>query len=176
MPLTACASHWRWPRWPGRSSTSTRSSCARRRRRHSIWRSARSPRCSVLEATRRTTGWILPATAAMFLAYAYFGALLDQAGPVAHRASRLQRPADSRDPLHDARGHLRRAARCHGDLHRAVHDLRRGARAQRSRPVLHRLGGRGGRPIAKRVGRRPDGHRRGISPRRASRAAASRTP
>jgi TRAP transporter 4TM/12TM fusion protein len=41
----------------------------------------------VLEATRRTTGWILPVTALLFLAYAYFGALLDQAGLslVAHR-------------------------------------------------------------------------------------------
>jgi len=41
----------------------------------------------VLEATRRTTGWILPVTAVVFLAYAYFGSLLDQAGLslIAHR-------------------------------------------------------------------------------------------
>jgi TRAP transporter 4TM/12TM fusion protein len=41
----------------------------------------------VLEATRRTTGWILPVTAGVFLAYAYFGSLLDQAGLslIAHR-------------------------------------------------------------------------------------------
>src|SRR5687768_16009103 len=32
----------------------------------------------ILEATRRTTGWILPVTAVTFLAYAYFGSLLDQ--------------------------------------------------------------------------------------------------
>jgi TRAP transporter 4TM/12TM fusion protein len=41
----------------------------------------------VLEATRRTTGWILPATAALFLAYAYFGPALDRIGLslIAHR-------------------------------------------------------------------------------------------
>jgi TRAP transporter 4TM/12TM fusion protein len=41
----------------------------------------------VLEATRRTTGWILPVTAAIFLAYAYFGAALDEIGLslIAHR-------------------------------------------------------------------------------------------
>ena len=42
---------------------------------------------AVLEATRRTTGWILPITALVFLAYAYCGPLLDQVGLslVAHR-------------------------------------------------------------------------------------------
>jgi TRAP transporter 4TM/12TM fusion protein len=47
----------------------------------------------VLEATRRTTGWILPVTAALFLAYAYFGALLDQAGLslIAHRGYSVPR-------------------------------------------------------------------------------------
>ena len=47
----------------------------------------------VLEATRRTTGWILPATAAIFLAYAYFGALLDQLGMslIAHRGYSIPR-------------------------------------------------------------------------------------
>jgi TRAP transporter 4TM/12TM fusion protein len=41
----------------------------------------------VLEATRRTTGWILPITAAAFLAYAYLGPLLDRLGLalIAHR-------------------------------------------------------------------------------------------
>jgi TRAP transporter 4TM/12TM fusion protein len=34
----------------------------------------------VLEATRRTVGWILPTTAILFLAYAYFGAILDRVG------------------------------------------------------------------------------------------------
>ena len=42
---------------------------------------------AVLEATRRTTGWILTATAAAFLAYAFYGPLLDLVGLslVAHR-------------------------------------------------------------------------------------------
>jgi TRAP transporter 4TM/12TM fusion protein len=42
---------------------------------------------AVLEATRRTTGWILPLTAAAFLAYAFYGPLLDLVGLtlLAHR-------------------------------------------------------------------------------------------
>jgi TRAP transporter 4TM/12TM fusion protein len=41
----------------------------------------------VLEATRRTVGWILPVTAVVFLAYAQFGPLLDRVGLslIAHR-------------------------------------------------------------------------------------------
>jgi len=41
----------------------------------------------VLEATRRTTGWILPVTSLVFLGYAQFGALLDRIGLslIAHR-------------------------------------------------------------------------------------------
>ena len=35
---------------------------------------------AVLEATRRTTGWILTITAAMFLVYAFYGPLLDLVG------------------------------------------------------------------------------------------------
>ncbi len=35
---------------------------------------------AVLEATRRTTGWILTITAALFLAYAFYGPLLDLVG------------------------------------------------------------------------------------------------
>jgi TRAP transporter 4TM/12TM fusion protein len=47
----------------------------------------------VLEATRRTTGWVLPATAAGFLAYAWLGPLLDRVGlqVVAHRGYGLTR-------------------------------------------------------------------------------------
>ena len=47
----------------------------------------------VLDATRRTTGWILPATALFFLAYAYFGALFDQVGLslIAHRGYSVPR-------------------------------------------------------------------------------------
>jgi len=42
---------------------------------------------AVLEATRRTTGWILPLTAAAFLVYAFYGPLLDLVGLtiLAHR-------------------------------------------------------------------------------------------
>jgi TRAP transporter 4TM/12TM fusion protein len=42
---------------------------------------------AVLEATRRTTGWILPVTAAGFLAYAFYGPLFDLVGLtiIAHR-------------------------------------------------------------------------------------------
>ncbi|PSK64576.1 hypothetical protein B0E53_03466 [Micromonospora sp. MH33] len=38
----------------------------------------------LLEACRRTTGWILPAVCLLFLAYGYYGGLLPQAWPVAH--------------------------------------------------------------------------------------------
>jgi TRAP transporter 4TM/12TM fusion protein len=42
---------------------------------------------AVLEATRRTTGWVLPLTALVFLVYAYYGPLLDDIGLslIAHR-------------------------------------------------------------------------------------------
>jgi TRAP transporter 4TM/12TM fusion protein len=41
----------------------------------------------VLEATRRTSGWVLPATAAAFVVYAFYGPLLDLVGLgiIAHR-------------------------------------------------------------------------------------------
>jgi TRAP transporter 4TM/12TM fusion protein len=41
----------------------------------------------VLEATRRTTGWVLPVTAALFILYAYLGPLFDLIGleSIAHR-------------------------------------------------------------------------------------------
>jgi TRAP transporter 4TM/12TM fusion protein len=47
----------------------------------------------VLEATRRTTGWILPFTALAFLAYAVFGPALDRIGLalVAHRGYDAER-------------------------------------------------------------------------------------
>jgi TRAP transporter 4TM/12TM fusion protein len=38
----------------------------------------------VLEACRRTTGWVLPAVCLLFLAYGYYGGLLPQGWPVAH--------------------------------------------------------------------------------------------
>jgi TRAP transporter 4TM/12TM fusion protein len=47
----------------------------------------------VLEATRRTVGWILPITAIAFLLYAYLGPLLDLVGLgiIAHRGYQLDR-------------------------------------------------------------------------------------
>ena len=47
----------------------------------------------VLEATRRTAGWVLPVTAAAFLAYSYYGPLLDLVGLgiIAHRGYDLSR-------------------------------------------------------------------------------------
>ena len=47
----------------------------------------------VLEATRRTTGWILPVTALTFLAYAFFGPWLDRIGldAIAHRGYGIRR-------------------------------------------------------------------------------------
>jgi TRAP-type uncharacterized transport system fused permease subunit len=47
----------------------------------------------VLEATRRTVGWALPATALAFLLYAYLGPLFDLVGlgAVAHRGYYLDR-------------------------------------------------------------------------------------
>ena len=47
----------------------------------------------VLEATRRTVGWILPASAMVFILYGYFGALLDRLGLglFAHRGYAVDR-------------------------------------------------------------------------------------
>jgi TRAP transporter 4TM/12TM fusion protein len=47
----------------------------------------------VLEATRRTTGWVLPVTSMLFLLYAFTGPLLDRIGLslVAHRGYPLER-------------------------------------------------------------------------------------
>jgi TRAP transporter 4TM/12TM fusion protein len=43
----------------------------------------------ILEATRRTTGWVLPITAGLFLAYAYFGPYMPR--PFDHRGYSFQR-------------------------------------------------------------------------------------
>lgn len=47
----------------------------------------------VLEATRRTSGWVLPITAVGFLAYGYYGSLFDRIGLslIAHRGYALER-------------------------------------------------------------------------------------
>ncbi|MGH3900454.1 MAG: TRAP transporter permease [Pseudonocardiaceae bacterium] len=39
----------------------------------------------VLEACRRTTGWVLPAVCLLFLAYSYYGGLLPQSWSIAHQ-------------------------------------------------------------------------------------------
>ncbi len=38
----------------------------------------------IIEACRRTTGWVLPAVCLAFLCYGYYGGLLPQSWPVAH--------------------------------------------------------------------------------------------
>src|SRR6185295_1840899 len=47
----------------------------------------------ILEATRRTVGWVLPFTALVFVAYAYYGPLLDFIGLslIGHRGYQLDR-------------------------------------------------------------------------------------
>ena len=47
----------------------------------------------ILEATRRTSGWVLPVTALLFLAYGYYGSLLDRIGLdlIAHRGYSIAR-------------------------------------------------------------------------------------
>ena len=104
----------------------------------------------VLEATRRTVGWILPAVCLVFLAYAYFGERDPREPP--DLAPRLRAGADHRADLHGPRGHLRRAPRRRRHLHRAVHDLRSRARVLRRREVLHRHQLRGLRQVAQRPG------------------------
>ena len=80
----------------------------------------------VLEATRRTVGWILPAVCLVFLAYAYFGSEIPAGLQISHRGYGPERIIGH--ALHGARGHLRRAPGRRRHLHRAVHDLRRRAR------------------------------------------------
>ena len=77
----------------------------------------------VLEATRRTVGWILPAVCLAFLAYAYFGSEIPVSWEVSHRGYGVDRLVGQ--TYMGTRGHLRRAARRGGHIHRAVHDLRR---------------------------------------------------
>jgi TRAP-type uncharacterized transport system fused permease subunit len=111
----------------------------------------------VLEATRRTVGLVLPATAAAFLLYAFIGPWLDEIGldAIAHRGYGVDRVVGP--AVHDARRDLRRAAGRGRDLHRAFHDLRRRARALGRRPLLHRLGD--GRHFGLALRRRPRAHR-----------------
>ena len=65
----------------------------------------------LLEATRRTIGWIVPVVALAFIAYAH-------CGPVSAAAldpPRLRHRAGRRPPVHHARGHLRHSGRRLGD-------------------------------------------------------------
>jgi TRAP transporter 4TM/12TM fusion protein len=45
----------------------------------------------ILEATRRTVGWILPVICLLFIAYAYFGGLIPEALGVAHKGYGVER-------------------------------------------------------------------------------------
>ena len=75
----------------------------------------------VIEATRRTSGWIMPIVIGGFLAYAFAGPV--PAAPWTHRGYDIDAP---RGPhVHDARGHLRRRGGRLGHAHHPVHDLRR---------------------------------------------------
>ncbi len=56
----------------------------------------------VLEATRRSVGWILPATAISFIAYGWAGPYLRSYRAVAHRASRLRVRSTRGHAVHDA--------------------------------------------------------------------------
>ena len=77
---TGCLSRRRLSRSRGPSSTSIASSTGRpiRRRQTSVLGGLTI--LLVLEAARRTAGWILPATSAAFLVYAWAGPLFDRVG------------------------------------------------------------------------------------------------
>ena len=109
----------------------------------------------VLEATRRTSGWILPVTAVAvprLRATTAPCSIASACRSIAHRG--YAHRAHHRHALHDARRHLRRAARRRRHLHRAVHHLRRRPRTQRRRPVLRRLGDGRDRPVRAAARRR----------------------
>ena len=89
----------------------------------------------VLEAMRRTTGWIMPVITFAFLAYAMAGPYLP--APWTHKGYELDRLV-GRD-LHDARGHLRRRGRRLLVADHPVHDLRRVPAVLGRGQVLHRL-------------------------------------
>ena len=89
----------------------------------------------LLEATRRTTGWIVP-----FVAHGVHRLRLFRAVPAAAMdAPRLRRFAARRPSVHHARGHFRHPGRRVVVADHPVHDLRRVPAAFRRRQVLHRL-------------------------------------
>ena len=122
----------------------------------------------VLEATRRTVGWILPAVVIGFLALRLLRRRAADEWDITTRATASpHRRAD----LHGPAGDLRRPARRRGHLHHPVHDLRRRARVLGRRPLLPRPLARGHRPLAygagphDRAGRLPARHRVGLGRR-----------
>jgi hypothetical protein len=102
----------------------------------------------LLEATRRTTGIIVPIICVLFILYALYGPYLP--APWTHRAYDFPRIV----------GHLFITlegifGRCLGDTHHPVHDLRRVSLELGRRQVLHRLLARRARQQAEQ--RRPHG-------------------
>ncbi len=101
----------------------------------------------LLEATRRTTGLIMPIVALAVHRLCDAGT----ASAAAVDASRLRRLAPGRASVHHARGDLRRRRRRLGDAHHHVHHLWRVPAAFWRRQVLHRfLHGADGRQAQQR--------------------------
>ena len=150
----------------------------------------------VMEAMRRTNGWIMPAVTGAFILYALLGAYLPQ--PWTHKGYEVGRLVGP--PVHDAGRHLRRRGRRVLVADHPVHDLRRVPAVLRRRQVLHRLlllgdgrqahrrrahGGAGlvpaGRPLGLRRGHHGDARLGGLADAgqgglRAQRRAAACSP
>ena len=89
----------------------------------------------LLEATRRTTGWIVPVVALGVHRLRLFRAV----SAAAVDAPRLRHRPARRPSVHHARRHLRRSGRRVVVADHPVHDLRRVPAAFRRRKILHRL-------------------------------------
>ncbi len=101
----------------------------------------------VLEAVRRTSGWIMLFVIGLFLAYGFLGPWL----PGSVGAPRLRRLQPVGLHVPDARRHLRHRGRRVVVAHHPVHDLRRLPAALGRRQVLSRLELRGdGQPAQRR--------------------------
>ena len=90
----------------------------------------------VLEAVRRTSGWIMLFVIGLFLAYGFLGPWLP--GQWAHRGYDVVQPVGLHVP--DARRHLRHGRRRVVVAHHPVHDLRRVPAALGRRQVLSSTG------------------------------------
>src|SRR5918994_5602064 len=108
----------------------------------------------VLEATRRTVGWVLPAICLGFVAYAFFGGLLPFGWELGHKGYDLERLVGQ--AYMGIEGAVRGPPGRGRHLHRAVHHLRGGAGVLGGWPVLHR---RQLRRLRDPVGGRPRPHR-----------------